>query len=318
MREDLLDQINKRITLNLLIQGSAQHAFYTAHHLVGDELDALDINLTPLYDQLAIAGYLQYWSWLSVLVFGHPTRFWKRARRPGHPFAGHSLLTRHGGSLVAAAKRQVVERARETGVTQLPVFSEYQANLLFLKATRKERRHKEQLVDLAKRATRMVWRIEESRLDVQLVGLTGEVEFGRLRKPTTFRETVLRAMMMGYGGVVREDSQFQVVAKARLWPLLTHELAKGTAELVCLHGLNTLDRETYDEVTEAADRVEYELWQLQVGPELWRRFLAVRPIDRSLPETLMNVARLPPQSLEILMLAVVEDPAFARHMIESL
>ena len=97
-----------------------------------------------------------------------------------------------------------------------------------------------------------------------------------------------------------------------------HELSKGTAELICLHGLNTLDRETYDYVTDATDRVEHELWQLQVGAELWRRFMTVLPATRSLPEHLMNVARLSPQSLEILMLAVVEDSVFAKQIMESL
>ena len=36
----LRDQINKRLTLNWLIQGAAQHAGMTSHHLVRDELDA--------------------------------------------------------------------------------------------------------------------------------------------------------------------------------------------------------------------------------------------------------------------------------------
>lgn len=54
MREDLLDQINKRITLNVLIQEAAQHAFHS-HHLVGDELYTLDPHLPALYDRLATA-----------------------------------------------------------------------------------------------------------------------------------------------------------------------------------------------------------------------------------------------------------------------
>ena len=34
--EELLQQTNKRLTLNLLIQGAAAHSFLTAHHLVVD------------------------------------------------------------------------------------------------------------------------------------------------------------------------------------------------------------------------------------------------------------------------------------------
>ena len=161
----------------------------------------------------------------------------------------------------------------------------------------------------------MVWEIEECRLDAEL---TWDVTFGRLSKPATFRGRLLRAFMMGYGGVLREeDSRFKVVAKAWILPLLSHELVKRTAELVCLHGLNTFDRETYDKVTKAADRVEYEWWQLQVGPELWRCVLAVRPTTRTLAETLMNIARLPPRRLETLIIAVVEDPNRALKLLEA-
>ena len=46
----LRDEINKRLTLNLLIQGSAQHAFLTSHYLVRDELTALDSDLLRLYE----------------------------------------------------------------------------------------------------------------------------------------------------------------------------------------------------------------------------------------------------------------------------
>ena len=38
-----------------------------------------------------------------------------------------------------------------------------------------------------------------------------------------------------------------VVARAIVWPILCHELVKGTAELICLHGLNTLDDAAFRE-----------------------------------------------------------------------
>ena len=103
-----------------------------------------------------------------------------------------------------------------------------------------------------------------------------------------------------------------------MWPRLCHELAKGTAELICLHGLNTLDRDTYEKVTEAADKEEYEVWHLQAAPELWRRVLAVLPNNKKLPEILMNIARLDPRSLETLMIDVVQNPNRARACLESL
>jgi hypothetical protein len=45
---ELRDEVNKRFSLNWLIQGAAQHAGMTFHHLVRDELDALDSELVHL------------------------------------------------------------------------------------------------------------------------------------------------------------------------------------------------------------------------------------------------------------------------------
>src|SRR4051812_18395372 len=103
---ELRDEINKRLTLNLLIQGSAQHAFLTSHYLVRDELNAIDRALLPLYDKIALAGFVQYWA-DYVIVAGWPGRFWKKAQtRRRHPFYHHALLSRHGGMLAAAARER--------------------------------------------------------------------------------------------------------------------------------------------------------------------------------------------------------------------
>jgi hypothetical protein len=102
------------------------------------------------------------------------------------------------------------------------------------------------------------------------------------------------------------------------WSLLAKELVKGTAELICLHGLNGLSDDAYARVVHATDRLEYEPWMLQSGGELWRRLLAVLPKDRPPAEMLMHLARLPAHSLESLMLAVIEQPDWARELLASL
>ena len=102
--DTLRDQINKRLTLNLLIQWSAQHAFFTAHYLVRDELAMIDPKLIDLYDKFAVAGALQYWYGLSVLTAGWPARFWKRIARSGHLFSQHPFLCRHGAMLAEATR----------------------------------------------------------------------------------------------------------------------------------------------------------------------------------------------------------------------
>src|SRR5205823_7645430 len=88
--DELRGEINKRLTLNWLIQGAAQHAGMTFHHLVRDELNVINPKLLPLYDQYALINLLQYWQPEAKLLLGSPRRFWQRATtHPYHPFYGH-------------------------------------------------------------------------------------------------------------------------------------------------------------------------------------------------------------------------------------
>ena len=312
---ELQAQINKRMTLNLLIQGSAQHAFLTSHYVVRDELTQIDSDLLPLYDKFAAAALVNYWRGVAVLLHGRPTRFWKRVDRPHHPFAGHPFLVRHGGVLAAATKQRAVERCRAKGVSCLPVCYSFQILRLLHQLVEKESRHRPALQQLAIRATEVVWGISPDRLDAEL---TKQVAFGSLSPARSLSGLTLRATAIGYGGIVRQESRFTVMAKAWIWPLLSHELTKAVAELICLHGLNELDDPTYTEVLAAADRIEYEHWMLQAGPELWRRLLALLPHHPPLPELLMHIARLSPRALESLMMAVMEDADWARVLIAGL
>ncbi|MHC5539344.1 hypothetical protein ACYOEI_14090, partial [Singulisphaera rosea] len=130
--------------------------------------------------------------------------------------------------------------------------------------------------------------------------------------------TVFRAGVVGYGGVMRRGGALAVVGRGTNWQLLTKELVKGTAELICLHGLIHLSDETYGQVVSSADGVDFEPWMLQTGGELWRRFLAVLPAGRPLAEMLMHVSRLPAKSLETLLIAVIEQPEWAKELLAGL
>ncbi len=312
---DLRDQINKRMTLNLLIQGAATHTFLTSHYVVKEELDALHPKLVALYDKVAVSAVLSFWYGDLVLLFGRPERFWRGTDRPTHPFHDHPLLAEIGGELAAATKGHAIARARDKGVAIVPLVHYGQLLGLIVKATMREFQLRAPLERLAKLAAHRIWGIDEDRLDASQ---SRQVEFGNVRPPATFVGRLCRHAAAGWGGVVREGDQLKVVARAWLWPLLSHELVKGTAELVCLHGLNTLDRATYDAVTSAADKIEYECWQMQAGAELWRRFLAAAPSDRPLAEALMQVARLDPKALERLMLAVAKRTREAQFELAAL
>jgi hypothetical protein len=312
----LRDEINKRFTLNWLIQGAAQHAGMTFHHLIRDELDALNPRLLRLYDQYALINLLQYWNLDGLLLLGWPTLFWKRARSKwNHPFFEHPLLSKFGGMMAAASKQRAVERCKEKGVTRLPVAFSFQVVALVARLSLAEAPHRKKLVDLAKRSASTIWGIPVDRLDADL---GKPVPFGTPIRIRNFRAAMFRAGTVGLGGVVHDGESLRVVGRGTNWQLLTKELVKGTAELICLHGLNTLDDETYAKVVDAADRIEYEPWMLQTGGELWRRFLAALPDGQAPAEVLMRMARLPPAALMSLVQAVIEQPEWAKEILASL
>jgi hypothetical protein len=314
--QDLRDQINKRLTLNWLIQGAAQHAGMTFHHLVRDQISALDPRLLRLYDQFALVNLLQYWNLDAALLLGRPSAFWRRAAtQHTHPFFGHPLLSRFGGMLAESARSRALERCREKGVTRLPIILSVQAMRVLNRVQAVESPHHRRLIELAKEMASRVWGIPLERLDADLVP---KVMVGDLIRPRTVRFKILLAAVVGLGGVENRDGTLVVVARGTNWQLLAKELVKGTAELICLHGLNTLNDETYERVIDAADWVEYEPWMLQTGGELWRRLLAVIPTGRAIAQVLMHLARLPPGSLHSLLEAVIERPQWAGELLGGL
>lgn len=312
----LRDEINKRFTLNWLIQGAAQHAGMTLHHLIRDEINAIDPRLLRLYDQFALINLLQYWQLEGALLLGRPRRFWKRAStKKRHPFFNHAVLSRHGGTLAAAGRQRALDRCKEKGLTRLPIAFSVQTSWVIFRISALETRHQKALINLAKQAAAMVWGISSERFEASL---TSDVAFGSLSTPKTMTGWILRAGAVGYGGVLLKNDALTVVGKGANWYLLTKELVKGTAELICMHGLNDLDDTTYERVMSATDRIDFEPWMLQTGGELWRRLLAVAPDGRPMAEVLMHMARLPAQSLESLMLAVLERPDWARDLLRGL
>ena len=306
-------QLHKRMTLNLLIQGAAAHTYVTAHHIVAAELEQIQPGIVRLYDKLAVNLHLSQWLGDMFLFLGRPSKFWKTIVRPEHPFHGHAFLTQYGGQLSNESWRKTVRRARIKRTSSIPGIHYAETFWLLGRTVLKERSIRGQLEELCLRTTAAIWGIDPERLSGTL---TGQVEFGNLQLPTTRNGRMLRSAAAGYGGVVRVDDRFQVVARAWIWPLLAHELTKGTAELVCLHGLNRLDDDTYQMVTSEADRIEHEIWMIQAGGELWRKFLAAIPKteyrESRLAESLMRVALLSPDLLDQFMTDLMEHPMTAR------
>lgn len=300
-------EIQKRHTLNWLIQGASQHAGMTLHHLVRDELNALDGGLLRHYDQFALLAFLQYWRGMSVLISGWPPRFWKKAAsQPSHPFFGHPLLSKYGGMLAEAAKRRALARCKEKRVLALPLAFSFKVVSLLRRLRGLETPHRPRLLQLAKQTASSVWGIPCERLEAELseeTVLPGEQFSGE-----NIQGQMLRTCVIGYGGVARRGHQLIVTAKGVTWQLLSKELVKGTAELICLHGLRQLDERMYARVIEVTDRIDLEPWMLQSGGELWRRLLAALPESCPVARVLMNLSLLPAEGLHSALELVIQEP----------
>ena len=308
-------QINKRFTLNLLIQGAAAHSFITASHLAREELEAIEPGLTELYDRFAISGQLNYCIGDNALMFGRPNRLWGMLPWPQKAFRKHPLLSKYGNKLATQATKHLRKQAKEKNVQTMRFFHWCQFIKIVSKVCQIEVGYQYQLSRIAVRIVSEMWQIPEERLDGQI---TRAVAFGNLQKPNTALGRLCRSGVIGYGGVERHEGQFNVKARAWVFPILVHELVKGTLELICLHGLNHLEESVYQAVIGEADQLDYEAWLLQAGPEMWRKFIAAAPRSVPLATTIMRIAKLDPIPLDELMIQVIEDPNRATDVMKKL
>lgn len=313
--------VNKRLTLNILIQGAASHAHLTAHHLVKPQLDAINPDLVATYDRSIAAASLAYWSGFISLVFGRSKKYWRNLHRPGNPFYHHRFLRRHGRTIAQDAQAAIVQRCIEKGVPTRWWRHEFMLVKELLKIRAIESSHTSQLQRLAKEAC---YEIVGTPLDLMSATITDNPAWGTVREPGTWKGKLILKAMVGWGGVDRTNRDFneegdredlQVVAKAIIWPLLLHELVKGSMELICLHGMADLPPEEFDVVMDQTEHLEYEVPMIQIGPEFYQRFLQVTPRDASLADCVMHVARMEPIELEEFCFDMMEMPEAATQVL---
>jgi hypothetical protein len=89
-------------------------------------------------------------------------------------------------------------------------------------------------------------------------------------------------MMMsqqGVGGKEEVDIETDpptVKARGLFFPILVHELIKGTMEVLGTQGLPD-DPKQAEMVMASTDTLANEVWDLRLGPVLWEKFLAAYP-----------------------------------------
>ncbi|MEM6756974.1 MAG: hypothetical protein AAF586_07390 [Planctomycetota bacterium] len=309
-------EINKRLTLNLLIQGVGEYHILEGYQPVARELKRTRFGLYSLFRLFGDVLSLMQWQLEHFAFTGPPRRFWSRTHRPDHLFHAFPLLRVHGAQLNAEARRYVGRRCLRWGVPGLPGVYHVISTVLLVVIALAECGVRRRLEELAILAAHRVWSIEPDRLN-------GEIAMAcQVGTPPVARNAFEQLMLAGAAGwctVSRlDDGRLGVEAKAWTWNLLVHELVKGCAELICLHGMSSMDDDTYERVIQATDRIEYEPWMLQTGLSLWRRFLDVMHPAHTAADYLTHVAELPPDELEALVFALVEDPPKARRILGDL
>lgn len=316
---DVLAEIEKRMTMNVLTQGAANHLSLTCHHLIRAELDQLspplhpDLTNSEFYDRYSAVALIGHWQVALEQLSGLPRPFWDCVGTGESPFCGHTLLSRHGKKLADATRRSTTDLCVQRQVQPDPI----DIGLWIVeleRATRFEAYHNAELCRLAVQATSEIWGVPQNLLRATI---TDEPEFGNIREPKTEMGMWIRQLMEGWSGAVMEDGKLYVEARAKNFGLLLNELTKGTVELVSLHGLNQLDDDVYEIVSEAADQVEFEIWMIQAGVNYYRRFLMTTPRDMTPAEALMLVAKMPAKLHLEYSLAVVEDIARAAAILRE-
>ncbi len=113
------------------------------------------------------------------------------------------------------------------------------------------------------------WIIPDSVMGGQVGGVE-KIEWRKAEKPENKDEE----NDMERIDVEEGDDIPVVVAKAWIFPLLVHELIKGTLELSAINWADDhLDFEEQKEVIQKADTPEGEIWGMRLGPGMWEKFL---------------------------------------------
>lgn len=304
--------VNKRLTLNLIIQGAATHGHWAAHRLVDKELTAINPNLFAIYDEMMIRSRLGYWLGGIPSIMGNPIKFWWQIRQEGHEFGFHPFLVKHGFQIAGKTQADVFDRCRKAKLALNGHLNETSGLLVYQKAIQQEVEHLEPLEELAKNVCCDAYGIGRELLDGKL---TQTPRFGSIREPETWEGQTILQCMIGWSAVVRRKGRLSVKATATFWPMLVHELIKGSVELICLHGMNDVSESEFQIALEYTDHIEYEIPMLQIGGTIFQQFLLARPREIKLAECIMHVSKFEPMVLERFMFHLFESPNQATTMI---
>ncbi len=118
-----------------------------------------------------------------------------------------------------------------------------------------------------------------------------------------------------------EELEPRIEAKAWIFPLLVHELIKGTMELAASNwGEGHLDMEEQMHVIQRADTHANEIWGMRLGPGMWEKFLeCIDPKDYSIKQWLFHeLTKLPAKEFHKFMKEILSGSKKCKEVITYL
>lgn len=117
-----------------------------------------------------------------------------------------------------------------------------------------------------------------------------------------------------------EEDVPKIHAQAVTFPILIHEIVKGVMEILSSHGLPD-DPDIRSFVIEKADKIDYEPWDLILGPCIWEKFLSIME-----PEDVMDlkqyiysdIVKLPPDEFNDTMKEILGGTRKGKEYIDKM
>jgi hypothetical protein len=122
-----------------------------------------------------------------------------------------------------------------------------------------------------------------------------------------------------------EEGTAKVVARGINFPVLVHELIKGTLELFAIQGRPEND-EGFEDVESTEDTLEKEMWDLRLGPAIWDRIRNQFPEDVLTDENkvelqnylLVEIFKLPAKKFLVLVKELLSGSDRGKRMMNEL
>jgi hypothetical protein len=122
-----------------------------------------------------------------------------------------------------------------------------------------------------------------------------------------------------------EEGTAKVVARGINFPVLVHELIKGTLELFAIQGRPEGD-EGFEDVESTEDTLEKEMWDLRLGPAIWDRIRSQFPEEILTDENkvelqnylLVEIFKLPAKKFLVLVKELLSGSDRGKRMMNEL